>query len=858
MHNIFKILITLFLITINIDNTSAQANTLIGKIEQFTQLLPLEKVYLHFDNTSYFRNEKIWFYATVIRADNSQQSNISGVLYVDLVAPGGYIIHSQKLKIVNGTADGCINLNTTTMTSGFYEVRAYTRYMLNWGEDAMFSRVFPVFEVPDKDGDYNTPRIETQQAPAVKRNITFYPEGGHLIEGLSNNVAFKLTDQNGLPLYANGTLECDGETICNVTTLHDGMGVFTITPQKGKNYTLQLKAKREDKEDTYKEKLPNAEIQGVTLSVTHNKQRVKAILQATQEAQHDSLTLLVTHNGKLQAHQTIKASSQPLIINMSADILHDGVNRLTVINSQGGILADRLLFAFPRDTTAQRITTQMTGLHPYGRTGLHLQTQPNTRISVSVRDAGSSAKGSGGDIRSWLLLTSDLKGYVSHPDYYLECDDATHHRATDLLMMVQGWKCYDLNQMMGKKQFVFKQPIETQLSIRGRLKSSYSDNIDKAYRTNGNKSINDVDMHFKLYNKAGESLSGDCKTDNEGFYTMMVPDCTGDWTMYIQTSKNETARKLLVGIDRNFAPEARKITRLEMLPENYYGITAGNSDEHDRLNEEEESTSKYKKGDITKKVHRLKEVVVKKHFWDSNIPWDNQKLARKSSSLYFNIDKVSDTYADRGEVSPYVLDWMEKNIEGISGGSYEELYDEPIDYDGNSNVKVVYDSDFGYKNMPTLWVVDNYLYKVTNTHGKSFELVENSHRSITSVPHQLEDVKAIYICEDDLVSKRFLLQHDLPECATVFIYTHHTAPYKVKGLRRTHFEGYATPQTFEHIDYAILPKENDHRRTLYWNPSVMTNEQGLAKISFYNNSSCKEVIISAEGLTANGIPLANK
>lgn len=44
----------------------------------------------------------------------------------------------------------------------------------------------------------------------------------------------------------------------------------------------------------------------------------------------------------------------------------------------------------------------------------------------------------------------------------------------------------------------------------------------------------------------------------------------------------------------------------------------------------------------------------------------------------------------------------------------------------------------------------------------------------------------------------------------------------------------------------------DYRRTLYWNPNVKTDKEGKAKIEFYNNSSCKQVVISAEGITADG------
>ena len=39
----------------------------VGNIDLFNRLFPQEKVYLHFDNTAYFRDETVWFSAYVVR-----------------------------------------------------------------------------------------------------------------------------------------------------------------------------------------------------------------------------------------------------------------------------------------------------------------------------------------------------------------------------------------------------------------------------------------------------------------------------------------------------------------------------------------------------------------------------------------------------------------------------------------------------------------------------------------------------------------------------------------------------------------------------------------------------------------------
>lgn len=63
-------------------------------------------------------------------------------------------METKKLPIIDGTTEGDISLEDI-LQSGFYEVRAYTRYMTNWGKDVCFSRVFPVFNKPKEKGNYS-------------------------------------------------------------------------------------------------------------------------------------------------------------------------------------------------------------------------------------------------------------------------------------------------------------------------------------------------------------------------------------------------------------------------------------------------------------------------------------------------------------------------------------------------------------------------------------------------------------------------------------------------------------------------------------------------------------------------------
>ncbi|MBR6263764.1 MAG: hypothetical protein IKR05_11200, partial [Prevotella sp.] len=76
--------------------------------------------------------------------------------------------------------------------------------------------------------------------------------------------------------------------------------------------------------------------------------------------------------------------------------------------------------------------------------------------------------------------------------------------------------------------------------------------------------------------------------------------------------------------------------------------------------------------------------------------------------------------------------------------------------------------------------------------------------------------------------------------------------------RRIIIDGMFVPDEFYSPDYNMrntseLPK--DYRRTLYWNPNLMLDDEGNADVVFFNNSKETKVKVSAAGLTTEGKPV---
>lgn len=314
-------------ITPSVSDTShvSQMIDYLQKAMRFNLYTPQEKVYLHFDNTGYFKGEYIRFKAYVTRCDTERKTDLSHVLYVELVNPSGDVVERRKLKIVDGEADGDIKVDSI-QTTGFYEVRAYTRYMTNWGSHACFSRVFPIFKSPKREGDYS--RLELDKISYQKRlpntrkdedsvivdtythamTMRFYPEGGDMVEGLESRVAFTVSDEEGGRMQRTGYVEDDRKVRqCDIRTDSLGRGIFSITPQAGRKY-FAVVPDHKSKERRYE--LPAALHEGTVLSFDMlGEIDITATIASSPGIQGRLIGYAVMHNGTIFECDTLTAAN---------------------------------------------------------------------------------------------------------------------------------------------------------------------------------------------------------------------------------------------------------------------------------------------------------------------------------------------------------------------------------------------------------------------------------------------------------------------------------------------------------------------------------------------------------------------
>ena len=848
MRRLLHILLLTFAVS-SLYAQSEETNRILSYLQKamnFNKVVPQEKVYLHFDNMGYFENETLWFKAYVTRTYDGHLSDLSKVLYVELLNPRGDVLQTLKYPIDSlGMSHGEMKLDTI-MGAGLYEVRAYTRYMTNWGTNAVFSRVIPVWKKPKQEGDYSdltiTPipyhervsnrrdPLETLYVQAVAEEIytdrlaktisvQFYPEGGDLIVGKKCRVAMLAVDDNGNPYEGQGfVMNAAGDVLVNVQTDTLGRGLFELVPDTGK-FTFQMRnMKKSERKNMQYFDLPQAKEEGCALSVDAVSEQMLATLQCTRGVCGNLLGYVLMHNGNIIRCDTMKAA--PLIeIELDREAMPGGVNQMTVFDSRGRIMAERLFFIYPKPDKADsiRVVAKTQKLKPCGKVEMELQTRPNANLSFSAIDAHTMTNGKQGNMKTWMLLSSEVRGYINNVDYYFEADDAKHRKDADLLMLTQGWRRYDWRLMSERYTFRKAQPIEDQFYLNGQLKE---------YRKRN--PVSNVHLYVSLYNQQGQSLIGNATTDAEGNYAFKMPFMDGEWKMNIYTTRDiqkkdkvkEKRKTYYVGIDRQFSPTPRYLTPLETTILHPLAPNAFVKKPFEELDEEDEFIP------ITQKNHVLQNVTVKakrkRYFTNDDWRWKNEAYGKQYATIYYNADRELDNILDRGEPVPRTVDFIwDKLCADLDKYGYEENY---------------------IKGRDVAFVVDN-------NEGGGYS-------------DWLNYVKSIYIVFNERMSPTLGMwkiidspRHNI----IVYLYTHRLfSTESQKGLRHTYFQGFNKASTFKTEDYNVIPPMADFRRTIWWQPDITTDAQGKAKVEFFNNSTCEEMYISVEWMTLDGKILVNE
>lgn len=821
-----------------------------GNIHQFNSIFPQEKVYLQFDNTSYYTGETIWFKAFVTSASNLSRSQ-SKVLYVDLISPTGVVLKQQKLMIVAGQADGSLPLldgstaqarekrGVVEYPSGFYEIRAYTNFMLNFGDNVVFSRVFAVYEKPKEEGkfyEYN-PTIRIKRSDNVdlrpkadkKRDINaeFYPEGGHLIIGKPCRVAFKVTDETGFGIEAEGELE---DPSVSFATVHDGMGEFVFTPLNRRN---QVKITAGGNTRTFN--LPQAETAGISIYASPVKDDAITIsLDATSQFKGSTMGITLTCRGELVDFSTVDIGSGLAEKEFSLQGVPEGVCRIHVFDSKGTLYASRSFYHRSQliKSPVLEVTSDKDSYGPFEKVSLDFSLVDGhgnpfrDRFCLAVRDSRSQSNAFADDLRTSLLLSSDLKGLIETPSWYFDSDSPEREHALDLLCMIQGWERYDWKTMTGQSAFVEKHRIEEGLTLNGWIRTS-----------SGKEPMDKVEVVAALVpqdRKLTETFS--YTTDSTGYFGFDIGVAFYDRARFSISAYPEKKKRIgpsaRIVFDRSMFPGIRPYQPEELVFSGYQSI--------------KKKTGKTQTVPEDDGLPTIVNVETGFVLPDVDIEEERMYIDYFTFDAYDVVQDV-ESELDKGEYSTDLWGYL-----------LEKGYD-------------IYPSDSGGVRIngfePFFYIHDSQKFLDQGIFSDPLTVDAKDIRSIIVYDRPMFLMNILTLCplfqkyldkrleiiDTDSLYSRFVLVDIL----TKEEYERSTRKELMDITKRvTTVDGYSRPYSFYSPEYpdGPIPGDVDYRRTLYWNPNVITNENGKAKVEFYNSSITKHFNIEAAGITSSGVP----
>lgn len=277
--------------------------------------------------------------------------------------------------------------------------------------------------------------------------IYFYPEGGYLPHGTGTVVAFRALRSDGMPEDITGLIvDSAGEIYDRFETVHEGMGSFFLAPGEGKNYfalctnSSGLKKRFE---------LPVARRGICTLSAERAGDTLYvSVLQAVEPEKQQELYLVLHTRGMLHYAAPWDSSFSTLFFDTGK--FPSGILQVLLFDGEMRPLSERLVFIRNDDQATTEFRTARESYKKRQQVNAAVRvTGPDGSplegsFSVSVTDDNDIKPDTSVTILTSLLLTSELKGHINNPAFYFEKNNPLAGDALDLLMMVNGWRRYDI------------------------------------------------------------------------------------------------------------------------------------------------------------------------------------------------------------------------------------------------------------------------------------------------------------------------------------------------------------------------------------------------------------------------------
>ena len=895
---IFYLLTIIFAWTVVAATISEGLDNLLTQLEVFNNTYPQEKIHLQTDKPYYSVGEDIWFKAYVVDARQNFLSNQSKILYIDLLDDRDSVRQTLLLPVQNGLASGNLHLSDSVVSSGNYHLVAYTKWMQNFGSEYFFKKDITLVNAlrgavsgaltdqftptdgggrqlnaqlaftADNGGAYANQPVEynimagnkvisngkvvtdangkLSLTQAIKNeykdqpitistllpkpgyrgqtqnfvirplasvaDVQFFPEGGHLISGIRTKVGFKALKPDGLGEDIEGyVIENDNydEHVAGLHSDHAGMGVFALQPVSGKSYTAVIKH-QDGSEKRYA--LPKADVSGYVLNVNHVGDSLSVRVSASADLVNGKeVAVIAQSNGVAEFAAKIKMDKSSNVSYVSAKKFQTGITQFTLFGPDMQPVAERLVFVDHNDGLSAGLKSDKPEYTKREKVSLNLDVRDNTgkpaigSFSVSVTDEGKVKQNEDDEtsILSNLLLTSDIKGHIEQPNYYFNPQNPNRQKHLDELLLTQGWRRFSWAELATGKFPEFSYPHEQSLMVSGSVTNM------------GNKPVSKSKVTLFATSKGG-TVVVDTIADENGhfvFNNLAFPD-SAKIMVRAGSAKNNSSVNIKTTIDKR--PHITYAT----IRDDYQVANTGLAN---YLKNTQAEFTELEKSGLMKNGITLKEVVIKERKERDKFTMD--KIIPHSS----NIDPGSADYV----IKPDILEYQTNILDA-----------------------------FAY--VPGVYVKAGSVYPGTGSTSFSgptpmLVIIDGAQIQSSIVPTMLAALNPKDVAGIEILTHNSKTVYGTAGHAGVLIITTKRggeAPSVDNSFNKAHYspQGYSTVKEFYSPAYDVTNpgKAADLRSTIYWNPNIVTDEQGHASFRFFNADGAGTYKVTLEGMDTKG------
>ena len=642
----------------------------------------------------------------------------------------------------------------------------------------------------------------TIQLPSFRDDFSakFLPEGGNLIAGVEQVIAFRAVGTDGHPVEVKGRITtASGKDICKIASQHDGMGKFTMTALAEEQYFAKLQTKGGI---TRTFELPVAQPSGCVLKVVNDSvNQVQMFIQLTSDLTPSHYALVVQSRGAVDyVSENIQNA-----IHLPLSKLRSGIATVSVVDKiNKRVVAERLFFVRGKVASID-ITPSISQITPRTFISLDftLRNSDGAKVTgdfvVAVTDSEIVKQDPKADnILSYMLLNSDLRGEIENPTYYFESNDSRRNENLDLIMLTHGWRRYDLNDLLVAKKAKVKYVPEEAQSITGHILGLTG------------KARNPSVMIFRN------------KKEYLGVYPLNKSDrfsITGidspDTTRYLLQALNKdgSSARVRIKVDPVVYPLTPVIRR-----EKYSNRTFSSISEEYLLH-------------------------AKKNYYDDGgmriIDIDEVVITAKRITNYEYTPMLNHFNTIGGDMTRFgsIFDVLQlfRKLEVVGNSVHLRSNKGVVWMNEEENLIDIGANDDDVERVPNVWVNDQ----------------EMDADALDAYP-MTEIISVSYLDKDESLGAG--LSGEYGNIILQVRDINARQQFLINSMAQVTVPGYARPMEFYAPDYSVAQNSSkrDNRTTIAWKPLIKTNSLGDASMSFYSADRKSDYRVIVEGITKEG------